>query len=468
MMEWSRLLICRRAGPSDHLDGDRTEFEQDLSRVVFSTPVRRLQDKTHVFPLEPHDSVRTRLTHSLEVSSVARDLSQAAVRRLADRIPQEYAHAISTIAATCALLHDVGNPPFGHAGERAIQDWFARKLAEDPRFIGVLVEKNVEKNAAHNLTYLPAAQDFIQFDGNAQMVRLAGRLQVLSDQNGLNLTFATLSAACKYVVSASDTCADRHERSKPGFFETERELIEQVQRETGTGVARNPITYLVEAADDIVNVCIDLEDGVRKRVFRWPEMIEELERHGAGGEARALKAAAEAFVHKSGLGGSSIEDVYAQAFRTRLMARLIPAVLNEFQNSYDAIMEGGYGHELVRQSETATLYNACKEVIKRRIFRSSEVLRLEIMGRKVIHDLLDLYWEGVSPSVRDEKGFSTKLYAIISDNYRHAFEQDLTRSYPKLLPAAQQHYLRLRLVCDQLAGMTDAHAVRQHRSLTNA
>src|SRR5580698_4131590 len=107
MMEWPRLLICRRVGPSDHLDGDRTEFEQDLSRVVFSTPVRRLQDKTHVFPLEQHDSVRTRLTHSLEVSSVARDLSQGAVRRLADLIPPKYSQSISTIAAACALLHDI-------------------------------------------------------------------------------------------------------------------------------------------------------------------------------------------------------------------------------------------------------------------------------------------------------------------------------------------------------------------------
>ena len=463
MMDWSRLLLCRRAASSNHLDGDRTEFEQDLSRVVFSTPVRRLQDKTHVFPLELHDSVRTRLTHSLEVSSVARDLSQAAVRRLGDRIPREYAHAISTIAATCALLHDVGNPPFGHAGERAIQDWFASKLRDDHRFLGTLVEKD----GAH-VTYLPDAQDFIQFDGNAQMVRLAGRLQVLSDRHGLNLTFATLSAACKYVVSARDTCPGKHDRSKPGFFETERELIEQVQEETGTGIARNPITYLVEAADDIVNVCIDLEDGVRKRVFRWPEMIQELERHGAGAEANALKAAAEADVEKSGLAGFTVEDVFAQAFRTRLMAKLIPAVLNEFQHSYEAIMLGDYGHELVRRSDAAVLYNSCKEVIKRRIFSSSEVLRLEIMGRKVIHDLLDLYWEGVSPSTRDEKAFSTKLYAIISDNYRHAFEQDLTRTYPKLPPEARQHYLRLRLVCDQVAGMTDAHAVRQHRALTNS
>jgi len=463
MMDWSRLLICRRVGPSDHLDGDRTEFEQDLSRVVFSTPVRRLQDKTHVFPLEQHDAVRTRLTHSLEVSSVARDLSQAAVRRLGNAIPQEYAHAISTIAATCALLHDVGNPPFGHAGERAIQDWFAGKLREDARFVGTLVEREGDE-----LRYLPAAQDFLQFDGNAQMVRLVGRLQVLSDDNGLNLTYATLSAACKYVVSACDTLPEKHDQSKPGFFETERELIERVQAETGTGVARNPITYLVEAADDIVNVCIDLEDGIRKRVFRFPEMIEDLEAHGAGGLATALKNSAQAFVQKSGLGGLNIDVVYAQAFRTRLMAKLIPAVLNEFQNSYDAIMAGDYGHELVRQSEAAVLFNACKEVIKKRIFCSSEVLRLEIMGRKVIHDLLDLYWEGVSPDVRDEKGFSTKLYSIISDNYRHAFEQDLARSYPKLPAPAQQHYLRLRLVCDQVAGMTDAHAVRQHRVLTNA
>src|ERR1700688_545881 len=143
-MNWSRLISSMRAGPSDHPAGDRTEFEDDLARVVFSAPVRRLQDKTHVFPLEPHDSVRTRLTHSLEVSSVARDLSQAACRRLADRIPQQYSHAASTIAATCALLHDVGNPPFGHAGEKAIQDWFLRLTGQSflifllPRCSGVV------------------------------------------------------------------------------------------------------------------------------------------------------------------------------------------------------------------------------------------------------------------------------------------------------------------------------------------
>jgi dGTPase len=455
-MEWSRLLSCRRAGQAGFADGDSTEFEKDLSRVVFSTPVRRLQDKTHVFPLEPHDSVRTRLTHSLEVSSVARDLSQAAIRRMEDRIPRQHAHDISTIAACSALLHDVGNPPFGHAGERAIQDWFAEKLRTDPDFEGVFIA---------NAAWLPLAQDFLQFDGNAQMMRLAGRLQVLSEHNGLNLTFATLSAACKYVVAARDTVPERHEFSKPGFFETERELVERIQQETGTGIARNPITYLVEAADDIVNVCIDLEDGIRKRIFRWDEMIDELERGGASGEGLALKKQAETLARQSGF---TADDAYAQAFRARLMARLIPAVLTEFQRSYDAIMNGDYGYELVRRSDAAVLYNACKDVVRRRIFSSPEVLRLEIMGRRVIHDMLDLYWEGLSLVNRDEKGFCAKLYSLFSDNYRQAYEHDLVRSFPTLEGSAKKHYLRLRLVCDQVAGMTDAYAVRQHRTLTNA
>jgi dGTPase len=466
-MNWSRLLSATRAGSPDHPLGDRTEFEDDLGRVVFSAPVRRLQDKTHVFPLEPHDSVRTRLTHSLEVSNVARDLSQAACRRMADRIPEQHAQSVSTIAAACALLHDVGNPPFGHAGEKAIQDWFLRKLTENRSLAAVFVDAAKSSSSAEPV-FLPLAEDFIQFDGNAQMVRLAARLQVLSASNGLNLTFGTVSAACKYVVSARETRPDVHERSKPGFFETERELICRVQQETGTGPYRNPITYLVEAADDIVNVCIDLEDGVRKKVFRWQEMIEELERYGAAGEAIAMKKDAQAMTERNGLAAYGAGDVFAQAFRTNLMSRLIPAALDEFQDSYEAIMNGAYGHELVKSSRLGGLYVACKEVVKRHIFRSPEVLRLEIMGRRVIHDLLDLYWEGVAPELRDEKGFSSKLYSIISDNYRNAFEEDLKRSFPTIDSAAKRHYLQLRLVCDQVAGMTDAYAVRQHQLLANA
>ena len=196
-------------------------------------------------------------------------------------------------------------------------------------------------------------------------------------------------------------------------------------------------------------------------------MIEELERCGADGAAAALREDAQTLLGNSGLAGYGAGDVFAQAFRTILMSRLIPAALDEFQASYDAIMAGEYGYELVKRSRLGGLYNACKEVVKRHIFCSPEVLRLEIMGRKVIHDLLDLYWEGVSPQVRDEKGFSNKLYSIISDNYRNAFEEDLNRTFPGIDSRTRRHYLQLRLVCDQVAGMTDAYAVGQHRLLTN-
>jgi dGTPase len=197
-------------------------------------------------------------------------------------------------------------------------------------------------------------------------------------------------------------------------------------------------------------------------------MIVELERCGAEGQADALAKDARCLVGSRDLAGYASGDVFAQAFRAVLMSRLIPAALDEFQSSYDAIMIGEYGHELVNRSRVGSLYLACKQVVKRHIFSSPEVLRLEIMGRKVIHDLLDLYWEGVAPDSRDDKGFSNKLYSIISDNYRNAFEQDLIAEFPTIHPAAKRHYVKLRLVCDQVAGMTDAYAVGQHRLLVNS
>jgi dGTP triphosphohydrolase len=131
-------------------------------------------------------------------------------------------------------------------------------------------------------------------------------------------------------------------------------------------------------------------------------------------------------------------------------------------------MTGEYGHELVKRSRLGALYTAGKEVVKRHIFCSPEVLRLEIMRRRVIHDLLDLYWEGMAPELWDEKAFSGKLYSIFSDNYRDAFEQDLNRHFPTIDASVKRQYLQLRLVCDQVAGMTDAYAVGQHKLLTNA
>ena len=266
-MDWAKLLSAKRVGElmgkKKSKDDSRTPFERDYGRAVFSTPVRRLQDKTQVFPLEEHDAVRTRLTHSLEVSSVARNLGRQVGIWLEGKglVSIDQVHDIETISATCGLIHDLGNPPFGHSGETAIQNWFKSRLYTEklPTKDGEATGKGgifeglgtPDEKGRYTTQY---ANDFLEWEGNAQTLRLISRLQVLADEYGINLTCATFSAVQKYVSpsNALDKEGKHHEKSKPGFFASENETVELVQKETGTVGVRHPITYLVEASDDIV------------------------------------------------------------------------------------------------------------------------------------------------------------------------------------------------------------------------
>ena len=175
-MNWSQLLNSKRKRSTTRPEDHRLEFERDFDRAIFSTPVKRLQDKAQVFPLDPNDSIRTRLTHSLEVSRVARGLAALLAGQLLQQeeiVPGDY-RSIEAIAATCGLIHDLGNPPFGHAGEDAIRSWF---------------QQDDKKELLDSLSNEQWIQDFRQFDGNAQSLRLVATLQVLADYTGLNLDF---------------------------------------------------------------------------------------------------------------------------------------------------------------------------------------------------------------------------------------------------------------------------------------
>ncbi len=253
-MTWSKLLNPERVRKSTIKDDHRAEFERDFDRAVFSTPVRRLQDKAQVFPLEPHDAIRTRLMHSLEVSSVARGLAIGVGKWLLDKneIDANQARSLEAIAATCGLLHDLGNPPFGHSGEAAIREWFKKKFGE--------------KALTDRLNEPQRVQDFLKFEGNAQTLRLVAKLQILADYYGLNLTYGTLSALCKYTAPSHKADKDdpNPAKKKPGYFASENKLVEQIREHTGTGPNRNPITFLVDAADDIVYSVADVEDAVKK------------------------------------------------------------------------------------------------------------------------------------------------------------------------------------------------------------
>jgi dGTPase len=477
VLDWNKLLCTKRirelrgGRPSGRTPQDlRSEFDRDYDRAVFSTPVRRLQDKTQVFPLEPNDAVRTRLTHSLEVSTFARGLARAAAQRLIDkkRISQDQAFSIEAIAATCGLIHDLGNPPFGHAGEKAISSWFEKKRKQEQAFFADLDQHSQAEQLR---------SDFLEFEGNAQTLRIVSKLQLLADRHGLNLTVGTLSAAMKYTAASHEIGKGvPHEKEKPGYFASEQDVVDIIRQQTGTGAARNPIAYLVEACDDTIYATVDIEDGIKKGVISWQDLTVALRKEAQSPEARAFidKHLQEATQYIQGvdpdldLSGKALDEALAQQFRTVVIATTKEAVLQAFESNYDAIMSGNYHGELIADSTAKDLIEACKAVGRRHVYRADQTLRLEVLGRRVIHDLMDIFWEGTSafgqPPLDPNKfarKFEGKIYNLLSRNYRTVFENALKNSK---LPI---RYHQFQLVTDYVCGMTDTFACKLHAQLTN-
>lgn len=470
-MDWNQLLNSRRvrevlSGEQTHkLPSDpRSEFQRDYGRTVFSTPVRRLQDKAQVFPLDPHDAIRTRLTHSLEVSTVARSLAQAVCEQLITRgnVNQQQALSIAEIAATCGLLHDIGNPPFGHAGELAIQDWFRLRISS---ITGSMPQPDDSQ----------ALCDFLYFEGNAQTIRLAARLQFIADHYGLNLTTGTMSAARKYLANSNSIDPRRHSHRKPGHFTSENTLVAAIENETGTRGVRNPITYLAEAADDIVYSVVDIEDGVKKGIVGWLDFENALTGCNCSAAAEAL-ASARGYVGraKPPLRDRERDEGMAQMFRTFFISKAVESVCVAFVENYEALMRGEIEGDLVSNSNCSDLIACCKRFARERIYPTREVLQLEILGRRIIHDLLDIFWEGVSTWHEGPTGtielpaassFAGKITRLISSNYIAVFMESIRRNHLEDFPLPPWYY-RIQLITDYVCGMTDTYALNLHRRIT--
>jgi len=442
----------------------RSEFDRDFGRSVFSTPVRRLQDKAQVFPLEEHDAIRTRLTHSLEVSSVARSLGEAAERIAKKRggLDDSLIGSIPTIAATCGLIHDLGNPPFGHAGELAIGEWFRKQHEANPAIFAPFDPRDGKRTALDS----QYALDFLRFEGNAQTQRLLSRLQVLADDYGLNLTCGTLSASCKYVATSDSIDKADQAKKKHGFFASEADLISRIRAEVGTENARNPIAFLVEASDDIVYSTVDLEDGIKKRCIGWESLEDQLRKQcGSALLDRSLLKAHEK-IDPAALSGQMRDEAMAVAFRTFAIAEMVAATIHTFEVEYDNIMAGKYPYEILYKSDAGSLADTCKKIALEHVYVSHEVLKREIMGRGILFDLLDIYWEAAEAFEPGKtlKGFHKKIYNQISGNYRRIFEGNMTRQGEPTIPL---QYFRMQLITDQISGMTDSFAVKLHRELKN-
>lgn len=434
-MEWSSLLSSQRIGSKKSTTGIfRSAFEQDYDRIIFSHPFRRLQDKTQVHPLPEHDFVHTRLTHSLEVSSVGRSLGkkvgETILQRhsaLSDYSPFDF----GAIVAAASLAHDLGNPPFGHSGEDGISDFFVHHP------IGARFE---------SLVSVEQWADLIQFEGNAQGFRILNKNQY----QGLQLTYATLGAFTKYPCPAKLNERNRNRKSqkKYGFFQTEQSVFNdvashlQLSQLNDQAWCRHPLAFLVEAADDICYNIIDLEDGCRLGLVSFKDTVELL--------AGILR---ENFDPKK-LERIPSQDEKIGVLRALAIGRLIDECSSLFLENESKILEGSFDQALADHCQSAEALNAISSISINKIYRAKHVVEIEAAGYEVLPGLLEeftkagqFYLEGNLPKKYDN------LLRLLPVEFK-VFE-----------PNAESHYIMLRNIIDFVSGMTDRHALSLYRKI---
>lgn len=469
-MEWDKLLSPKRAGcygkaiPSRQADL-RSEFEKDYHRIIGSSSFRRLQDKTQVFALDKSDFIRTRLTHSLEVSSFAKSLGQNIAQYLIEN-KKDPSFTLQTKSDICdilqcaGLIHDLGNPPFGHFGEEAIRDWFVRNM-RSLKYKG----KPVTELLSNQML-----QDFYHFEGNAQALRQVSKLHFLVNEYGMNLTYALLNTIIKYPVSSAEMNphSGNIKYKKMGYFYAEQALYKQISAEMGTEGKRHPLTFILEAADDIAYKTADIEDAFKKGCFSYEKLREELQiaQENAHADVTKLNPVAMLDHQYDNAVVRKIENpqLYAvQNFLVRLQSALIFCATYGFTSNYTQIMEGTYQHDIFYHTYAEWVMNALGDIAYRYAFTSKPILQMEVSAGTILNFLLDrfvpavLYYDTEEPLQMMEK----KMVALISENYRqtyHLYAKNCQSEEGKL-------YLRLLLVTDFVSGMTDTYAKDLYQKL---
>lgn len=469
-MEWNRLLSPKRIGTykksSSGKTGDlRSEFEKDYHRIIGSSSFRRLQDKTQVFALDKSDFIRTRLTHSLEVSSFAKSLGQNIAQYLIEN-KMDPSFTLQTKSDICdilqcaGLIHDLGNPPFGHFGEEAIRDWFIRNMKEI-RF---------KDTPITNLLSEQMQNDFYHFEGNAQALRQVAKLHFLVNEHGMNLTYALLNTIVKYPVSSCRMCPSSGDikEKKMGFFYAEQSLYETIAEEMGTYGKRHPLTFILEAADDIAYKTADIEDAFKKGFISYEKLKEELEKAQSKSKTELSRLDPVGMLvhqHDNALArGVENTQLYAvQNFLVRLQSSLLFCATYGFTKNYEQIMEGTYGNDIFYNTYGQWVMDALGDIAYRYAFISKPILQMEAAAGTILNFLLDrfvpavLYYDTDVPLQMMDK----KLVALISENYRQTYH-----NYAKKCSSQEEKlYLRLLLVTDFVSGMTDSYAKNLYQKL---
>lgn len=443
-MSWLSLMSGRRLGrlaEEVELGGPRSPFQRDYDRVLFSSAFRRLQDKTQVFPLAKNDYVRTRLTHSLEVSSVGRSLGVMVGDELLKKYPDIRAAGLQasdfgTVVVAACLAHDIGNPPFGHAGESAIQDWF-RSPEGDSRYVSGRGMNEV------------CREDLRSFEGNAQGFRILTRLQFPSQDGGMQLSAAVLGAFAKYPRrSVVDLPATGGISGKKfGFFHADEESFRQVAEalelpgKANGAWYRHPLAFLMEAADDICYRVMDVEDGFRTGCLHFDEVRRLFE--GVLDEPSLRRL--------DGIPSNKHKVEYLRAKAIDLAIREIVAVFLERE---EAMLTGAFDDDLMSHVAHAAEFRAFKDLAREKVYSARAVVEVEACGYKVLGGLLDAFLAAVDDYASGGgKNASPKSKTMLRLLPEGSVREDL------------DFYERALVATDAVSGMTDSFALTMYQRI---
>ncbi|WP_348922245.1 deoxyguanosinetriphosphate triphosphohydrolase [Enterococcus rotai] len=449
-MKWNQLVGTFRISsksdkiyPNDKLTHQNYSldlniaFNSDYRRVIKSDSFRRLQDKTQVFPLERNDFVRTRLTHSLEVAMHTRDMLTSVINKLSmegiviDELNESY-----RLLETAALIHDIGNPPFGHFGEEAIRIWFSKNGSLFPCWSDFTEQQK---------------GDFLQFEGNAQTIRLLTKLHNDngSSETGMNLTASTLDAVIKYTARADQIDKKSILTKKVGYFYSEEQVFKNIKLVTGTTGNRHPLVFLLEAADDLAYTFSDIEDAYNYGLYSYQELKTFIDE----------KTGTDKF-----LINDSTEAASIQKFLRETQRKVYQSASKTFVDYYEEIMAGTFHGEIINEEcDEVKCFHALKEFSYEYVFQTKTILDQEVLGFNIINRLLS---EFIPVVLKYDKESMNKYEERLFNNLSRSAEA-LYKRETQTSSDIEKDYYRLKMAVDFICNMTDGYAKKLHDTLFN-